>query len=119
MHEMSLTVSLLDIVRQEMRKHGAKTLRMVRLRHGALTNVMPEALSMAFEVLIQGTDLEGARLEMTEEAVRLACGNCGKEFEPGAPRAAALVAPCPFCDEAIGHMVLSGKELYIDHIAVE
>lgn len=118
MHEMSLTVSLLDIVREEMQKHGATRLLMVRVRHGALANVVPEALAMAFEVLTVGTDFDGAALEMIEEPVRLVCGGCRKEFEPVAV-ATAVFAPCPLCGEEIGHVVLSGKELYIDHIEVE
>jgi hydrogenase nickel incorporation protein HypA/HybF len=118
MHEMSLTVGLLDIVREEMKKHGAQKLVLVRLRCGALANVVPEALSMAFEVLTDDTDLAGARLEMVEEPLRLACGGCGNEFSPEAS-AAAMFTPCPACGEEIGHRVLAGKELYIDHMEVE
>lgn len=118
MHEMSLTVSLLNIVREEMQKHGATSLILVRVRYGALANVVPEALSMAFEVLTADTDVDGARLEMIEEPVRLACGGCRKKFEP-VTAAAAVFSPCPLCGEEIGHTVLSGKELYIDHIEVE
>lgn len=118
MHEMSLTVSLLDIVREEMQKHDAKKLVLVRLRCGALANVVPEALAMAFEVLTDGTEFAGARLELVEEALRLACGGCGREFAPEAT-AAAMFTPCPACGEDIGHRVLSGKELYIDHLEVD
>ena len=118
MHEMSLATSLLAIVREEMGKHGAARLIMVRVRYGALANVVPEALTMAFEVLTVGTDFDGAAIEMIEEPVRLACGCCRKEFEPEAV-ATAIFAACPLCGKEIGHTVLSGKELYIDHIEVE
>ncbi|MDL2317338.1 hydrogenase maturation nickel metallochaperone HypA [Desulfovibrio sp. OttesenSCG-928-A18] len=118
MHEMSLVISLLDIVRQEMRKHGARTLRVVRLRAGALANVVPEALEMAFEVQTQDGDMQGAQLELVEEPLRLACGACGHEFGPE-PVRASLFSPCPACGEDIGHKVLSGKELYIDSIEVD
>lgn len=119
MHEMSLATSLLTIVRQEMEKHGAKRLVLVRMRCGALANVVPEALSMAFEIQIQDTPFVGARLVLQEEPLRLACGGCGLEFapEPGMP--GALFSGCPSCGEEIGHKVLAGKELYIDHIEVE
>ena len=118
MHEMSLTVSLLDIVREEMKKHGASRLLLVRVRFGALANVVPEALTLAFEVLTNGTDFEGARLEFDEEQVRLACGDCGREFSPPSV-AAALISACPHCGEELGHRVLAGKALYIDHLEVE
>lgn len=118
MHEMSLCTSLLEIVRQEMEKHGAARLVRVRVRHGALANVVPEALAMAFEVLTADSELEGARLEMVEEAVTLACGACGREFAPE-PGIAARFSPCPYCGEELGHRILTGKELYLEHMEVE
>ena len=118
MHEMSLAAALVDIIREEMGKSGAARLVMARVRHGALSNVVPDALSLGFEVMTKGTDLEGARLELVEEALLLACGACGREFSPD-PSPTALFAPCPFCGEVIGHAVRAGKNLYLDHIEVE
>ena len=118
MHEMSLCTGLLDIIKQEMEKHHAHRLVCVRVRHGSLANIVPEALSMAFEVLTVDTDLEGARLEMVEEPVTLACGSCGAEFAPEAASAARF-APCTVCGEELGHKVLTGRELYLEHIEVE
>lgn len=119
MHEMSLVVSLLDIVKEEMRKSNASRLLSVRLRVGALANVVPESLSLAFEVLIQDTPLAGARLELAEEALRLACGGCGREFSPPPVSVPLLLAVCPHCEEEFGHQVLAGKALYIDSLEVE
>ena len=62
--------------------------------------------------------LDGARLETEEEALVLACGACAGEFSPP-PVATALFTPCPLCGEEIGHTVLAGKTLYLDHIEVE
>lgn len=118
MHEMSLVVSLLDIVRQEMEKHRAERLVLVTLRCGVLANVVPEALALAFEVQTGGTPFEGARLELTEEPVRLRC-SCGKEFSPAASTAATVFSACPGCGEEFGHLVLAGKELYVDHLELE
>ena len=119
MHEMSLVVSLLDIVRQEMEKHPSGRLAAVRLRCGVLANVVPEALSMAFEVQTSGTVFEGARLELHEEPLCLCCGGCGREFAPASVSPAAIFSVCPGCGEEIGHTVLTGKELYIDHLELE
>lgn len=118
MHEMSLAVSLLDIIRQEMEKHRAERLVRISLRYGALANVVPESLLLAFEVQSQGTPFEGARLELTEEALRLRCNACGREFAPEAA-VAGLFSACPGCGEDFGHQVLAGKELYIDHLELE
>ncbi len=58
MHEMSVVTSLLSIVREEMAKHDVHRLLLVRVRYGALANIVPEALSFAFEALTAGTDFE-------------------------------------------------------------
>lgn len=119
MHEMSLAAGLLDIIRQEMEKHRAERLLLVRLRSGVLANVVPEALSMAFAVQAQGTPFAGAKLEMQTEALRLRCGGCGVEFFPEGVTRAAIFSVCPGCGEEIGHSVLAGRELYIDRIELE
>lgn len=118
MHELSLVVSLLDIVRQEMRTHGAEKLLLARVRYGALANVLPEALHMAFDSQTTSPEFAGARLELVEEPVRLACGACAREFSPGSSQA-ALFSPCPSCGGEIGHLVLAGRELYLDHLELE
>ncbi len=113
---MSVVAGMMQIIRDEMAKHGVSRLLSVRVRCGALGNVVPEALSFAFEALTAGTDMEGARMELETVPVRLSCSLCGEEFEP--PRDERF-APCPRCDNRLGHAVLSGRELYIDHIEAE
>jgi hydrogenase nickel incorporation protein HypA/HybF len=119
MHEMSLASSLLEIIRQEMEKHPARRLLLVRLRCGVLTNVVPEALSMAFDVQTSGTSFAGTKLELRMEPLCLRCGCCGREFFPEGVTHATIFSVCPACGEEIGHSILTGKELYIDHIELE
>ncbi|MDR2489598.1 MAG: hydrogenase maturation nickel metallochaperone HypA [Desulfovibrio sp.] len=118
MHEMALTSNLLHIIREEMKKHGASRLLRARVRFGALSNVVPEALSMAFEVLTHDTEFACALLELHEEPILLACGECKKEFSPPSV-ASSVFAPCPHCEWELGHRVLSGKSLYLEHLEVE
>ena len=66
MHEMSLVTSLLSIIREETERHALHRLLQVRARYGALANIVPEALSVAFEALTAGTDWEGAVLQAEE-----------------------------------------------------
>lgn len=80
MHELSVVTSLLALVREEMAKHGVQRLLSVRVRYGALTNIVPEALSFAFEALTAGTDFDGAVLEMEETPLELRCSECGSLF---------------------------------------
>jgi hydrogenase nickel incorporation protein HypA/HybF len=117
MHELSIVQSLLAVIEDEMAKHGKEKLLGVKVMHGRLAAVVPEALDMAFTVLTADTRLAGARLVMEELPVRLRCRACGHEFslETGS----APFAPCPACGEELGHTVLSGRELYIDYLELE
>jgi hydrogenase nickel incorporation protein HypA/HybF len=81
MHEMSIAQSLIEIIEEEMEKHGAKALRSVRLHIGQLSAVVPEALSFCFEVITEGTALQGARLDMQIVPLKGCCRGCEAEFE--------------------------------------
>ncbi len=117
MHELSIAQSLLAVIEEEMVKHGKETCITVKVKHGRLASVVPEALAMAFEALTMDTRLHEARLILEETPVRLRCRSCGHEFSPDAPSAA--FAPCPACGEELGHTVLSGRELYIEYLELE
>ncbi len=92
MHEFSLVAGIMNIVEEELRAHGARRLTLARVRYGALANVVPEAMRMAFEAATTGTPHEGARLELIEEPLRVRCAACGHVFSP--PDRQALFLPC-------------------------
>ncbi|MCL2123685.1 MAG: hydrogenase maturation nickel metallochaperone HypA [Desulfovibrionaceae bacterium] len=117
MHEISIVTSLLSLVDEELAKRQLQKLLVVRVRHGALANIAPEAMSFAFEALTQGSPFEGARLELEEEPVVLRCP-CGACFSPEQKRE-LLFVPCPACGETLGHTVEKGRELYLQHIEAE
>lgn len=114
---MSIAQSLIDIVEQEMKKHGVTRLLTVKVKHGRMANVVPEALHFAWQALTLDTSLEGAELVMEEVPLRVRCRKCGIEFEP--EDAALLLMTCPSCGEDFGHEVLSGKELYIENLEAQ
>jgi hydrogenase nickel incorporation protein HypA/HybF len=117
MHEMSIAVSLVEIIQQEMAKHGVSTLLKVRVKHGRLTHLVPEALHFAFEACVRDTDMEGAELELEEVPLSVRCCKCAAVFEPDQEDIVYL--PCPECGEEFGHEVLTGKELHLDRLEAE
>jgi len=117
MHELAIVQSLLAIIEDEMAKHDKKQLITVKIKHGRLSAVVPEALEMGFTALTMGTRLAEAKLVTEETPVVLRCRACGREFTPEVPSAA--FAPCPGCGEELGHTVLSGRELYIEYLELE
>jgi hydrogenase nickel incorporation protein HypA/HybF len=113
MHEMSIAQSLLDIIKEEMQKHDAKTLRTVRLNVGQMTAVVPEALTFCFEVITTGTELEGAKLFMNMVPLKGYCPECDKEFT-----IEDYTFICPSCGgrevQTIGGQDLSIVEIEVD-----
>jgi len=71
----------MEILREEMEKHDAKVLKSVRLQIGQLSAIVPEALSFCFQVMAEGTEMEGAKLVMDVIPLRGRCPECRKEFE--------------------------------------
>lgn len=117
MHEFSLMQAILDLAHEEMHSHGASKLKVLRVRWGTLSNVVPESMQMAFSALTQETADQDAKLELVEELLHLRCAQCGHEFSPsGRP---GLFMPCPACEELTAFSVTAGQEVWLDHLEAE
>lgn len=113
MHEMSIAQSLIEIIREEMDKHDAKVLRSVHLNIGQMSAVVPDSLSFCFEVIVAGTELEGARLIMDLVPLEGFCRECDDTFQ-----IENYVFACPACGsteiDVIGGQDLSIVEMEVD-----
>lgn len=78
MHELSITRNIVAIVCE--RANGAKVTQ-VTLEVGKLSAIIPDAIRFCFDVVAQGTVLEGARLEVIEVPGRGRCRVCGLDVE--------------------------------------
>jgi hydrogenase nickel incorporation protein HypA/HybF len=108
MHELAITEGVVEAVTG--RLPGAR-ITCVRLEIGALSGVVADSVRFCFDLVTEGTDLQGASLEITEPAGRCKCGVCGSEFEP---EGQILLCPCGGADIA----VLSGQDLKITSVMV-
>ena len=113
MHEMSIAQSLIEVVKEEMLKHDAKSLRSVRLNIGQMSAIVPDSLSFCFNVIITGTQFEGARLIMDIIPLRGTCHRCKSEFEI---KDYAFV--CPSCDSSEIETI-AGQDLTIVEMEVD
>jgi hydrogenase nickel incorporation protein HypA/HybF len=113
MHEMSIVEGLMGILQETAALHKLTRIDTVRLRIGAMRQVVPESLEFAFEALGRGTVAQGARIEITEVPVRARCGGCGAEF--------TVDDFSFFCASCGGNAltVFEGKELYIESLEGE
>lgn len=111
---MSIAMNLLEMAEAEIREKGCDRIERVKVLLGVLSGVMPEALDLCFQALIEFTPHKGARLEIESVPVRLRCPFCQAVFSGDGQ--AALLSPCPSCGEEFGHIVESGKELLLARV---
>lgn len=92
MHEMSLVEGIRAIVQDHARSHGFSRVTVLRLEIGRFAGVEKPALEFAFDVVMQGSPAEGARLEMIDLPGRALCYDCLKTVD-----IAERLSPCPLC----------------------
>jgi hydrogenase nickel incorporation protein HypA/HybF len=109
-HELSIAESVVRIAEQ----HAAgRPVAVVELKVGHLRQVVPSALAFAFELVAQGTCVEGAELVMEEIPAAGRCRGCGTESElDGFPLL------CPSCG-SWDLELLRGEELLVDALELE
>jgi hydrogenase nickel incorporation protein HypA/HybF len=112
MHEMALSLSLLDLIADEQRANGFSAVRRVVVELGELGHVDPHALRFAFEAARTGTSAAQAALEIQEVGGRAWCVDCRSTVE-----VAQRGAGCPSCG---GHALLleAGEELRLKTLEV-
>jgi hydrogenase nickel incorporation protein HypA/HybF len=103
MHEMALTQSVVEAVCE----HAAgRRVHSVRVEVGALCAVVPDAMSFCFELAVEGTVADGARLDIDVRPGAARCRSCDAHFELTDP---ILLCPCGSADVE----VLTGRDLKI------
>lgn len=113
MHETALMQNLLSTVSQAVERNGVKRVNRVTLVIGRLSNVMPDALSFAFEAMTQEGFMKGAALEMKFQPAVARCGVCGCEYQ-----ADSFPIVCPVC-AGRDFSLISGEEVYIESMDCE
>jgi hydrogenase nickel incorporation protein HypA/HybF len=110
MHELSLAES---VVRIAAAHADGRPVAKVELQVGHLRQVVPSALAFAFELVAQGTPVEGAELVMQMVPAAGRCRACGIESElPGFP------LQCGACG-GLDLELLRGEELLVDALELE
>ena len=110
MHEISIMQSTLEMAVQTAMDAKATGICRIRLRVGALSGVVPDALRFAFETLREGTLAENAELDIDEVAVRCWCAQCHSEFA-----ATDWLEECPTCHQ-LSSELRAGLELELASI---
>jgi hydrogenase nickel incorporation protein HypA/HybF len=110
MHELSLAEAIVAIAD---RHADGRAVRRVEVSVGHLRQVVPSALAFAFELVAQGTAVDGAELVLTEVGAAGRCRACGAESRlDGFPLA------CRACG-GLDVEVTAGEELQVESLDLE
>jgi hydrogenase nickel incorporation protein HypA/HybF len=113
MHEVSLALSLLDIIERKCREEGFQKIESVRVRVGKASSVQPEAFSFAFEVVKKDTLARNARFIIDLIPLGGTCSACGNRFETED----AYILECPSCGSP-SLQITQGYELEVVEMEV-
>jgi hydrogenase nickel incorporation protein HypA/HybF len=107
MHEMAIAASLLERVLDVAQRQQVVRVDEIELEVGVLQQVVPDALTLAFQAVTHGTLAEGAKLRLVEVPARAECRSCGQPFE-----AAIDCYACPHCRRA-DVRILAGRDIVL------
>lgn len=107
MHELSIALSLVDLIEEEAARHGGSVVA-VHLRLGPLSGVVRGALVSAYEMAREGTAADGAELVVEDVPIVVLCPVCNAERTP----ASAWEMQCPDCGTPTPE-ILRGRELEV------
>lgn len=112
MHELSIAQSLVESIRAEAAVHHGGRVTRVGIRVGELSGVEPDALQFSFDVIVRGTDLEQATLDIERVPVRQRCERCACDFP-----VVDYTLLCPDCGAST--RTVAGDELQMTYLELE
>lgn len=108
MHEITVALSLVERIEAAAQAEGAHRVISVRVRVGALSGIVRDALSFAWDVATAETIAQGSRLEIEEVPLAVFCERCNGERAPH-PYSGLL---CPDCGTP-SSQILRGREMQL------
>jgi hydrogenase nickel incorporation protein HypA/HybF len=113
MHEMSLCESILQTLEQQAAVQNYHKVKTVWLEIGSLAGVETNALRFSFDIVVQGSLAEAAKLEIIEIPGQAWCMPCAKNVS-----VEQLYDQCPLCGS---HQlqVTGGDQMRIKELEVE
>ncbi len=120
MHEASVTADIADAVMDELSRRSVKKVNEVTIVVGDLTMLLDEQMQFAWEVLSQGTPLEGSVLTIKHEPIEVKCEACGYEGPVRNVDLGGTEAPLLSCPECGGRIeVVKGSACRIESFDIE
>jgi hydrogenase nickel incorporation protein HypA/HybF len=113
MHELSITINVLNIVEEYAKKLNAKIVHEIEMDIGELSGVDDDALQFAMQCTVKSELLESAELVINKISAKAQCEKCNHEFN-----ISDFYAFCPICN-SFEKKIFQGKELKVKSIKVD
>jgi hydrogenase nickel incorporation protein HypA/HybF len=113
MHELSIAMSILDMVAEESAKRRAHVVG-VHLKLGPLAGVVKTALLSAYDLAREGNALEDARLLIEDVSLVVHCETC----RSNQPAVSVQELACAVCG-APSYDVVQGRELEVVALEIQ
>jgi hydrogenase nickel incorporation protein HypA/HybF len=113
MHELSIAISMIDQIIEESEGRGGLEVEVVHLKLGVFSGVDNDALLFSYELVCEGTPLQGSRLLIETVPLVIYCESCQKERTP--PSVYQIC--CPECLTP-GQTIVSGREIEVASLEV-
>ena len=115
MHEMAITVDIVDAAIKYAEQNNATAVTDVHLRIGEIHDVVADLMQGAFRFLARDTIAKDAVLHITKVELRARCSECNLVFPANLWDKSTL--KCPDCGQE-RLTVYSGKEFMIERIEI-
>lgn len=113
MHELSIALSIIDQIEDEMESRCLHDVEAIHLKLGVFSGVDSNALLFAWELACEGTSLEGSRLEIETVPLLVYCAFCCRKVAP--PSCYQIC--CPDCGTP-ALQIVQGRELEVVSLEV-
>jgi len=113
MHELSIVLSIIEIVATEVKKSGAERVTEVHLEIGQLSGVEFESFEFALKNLTPGSVIESAEITIEKPGGTARCCDCGYEFA-----IENFIGSCNLCS-SFNLEIIKGRELSVKSITID
>jgi hydrogenase nickel incorporation protein HypA/HybF len=113
MHELSIAMSIVDMVEEESARLGGKPVAAVHLKLGALSGVVKVALLSSYDLACENTVLAGSALVIEDVPIVVHCKRC----DARRPVQSIQSFCCAECGEPTPD-VLEGRELLVTGLEI-
>ncbi|MCD4673297.1 MAG: hydrogenase maturation nickel metallochaperone HypA [Anaerolineaceae bacterium] len=113
MHELSVTESILNIVKKHAAQADAKQVTGIHIVIGALSSIVDDSVQFYWDIIAQETICATANLHFKRVPATLNCQDCNHSYT-----IEDELTPCPKCG-SINIKIVSGEEFWLESIEIE